>query len=291
MADPDPGALVSRGRIEGSGFRVKPPVKLSQGPVGAYVGAGSGTSVEFHEFRDYQPGDDLRRVDWSVYARSDSLVVRLYHIEVSPVVEVLLDASASMGLHQGKAAVATFVAAFLAGAARKSEGRPVLVLEDGRVLADRFEQALASVGYSGRSDPLVASRWPRGSGRPLRYLVSDMLFPAVMDRYVSDLCRDATGLALVQILATSELAPRLAGGLRLVDAESPEARRDLRIDRAAIRRYGERLAAHLGAIEGAAARSRAGLVRIEVPDEVGSVDEVRDLVVPVLVGRGVVESA
>ncbi|MBW2262104.1 MAG: DUF58 domain-containing protein [Deltaproteobacteria bacterium] len=291
MADLDARTIVSRAQIEGARFKVRPPARLSQGPIGAHLGAGSGTSVEFQEFRDYQPGDDLRRVDWNVYARSDSLVVRLYHIEVSPVVEVLLDASASMGLYSGKSGAATFLAAFLASATRQAEGRPVLVLDRERISGGRIEPTLCAVPFTSPGDPDAASRWPRGTGRPLRYLISDLLFPVSMGRYISDLGRDAAGLVTIQLLSQSERDPRLSGGVRLVDAEDPGRTKDLRLDRSVLKRYSERLAAHLDSIDEAAVRARAAIVRIEVPDVVRSVDRLRDLTVPPLLERGVVETA
>lgn len=55
-----------------------------------------GSAVEFAEYRDYQPGDPLKRLDWSVYARSDRYVVREAYQEVSARCFVLLDSSASM---------------------------------------------------------------------------------------------------------------------------------------------------------------------------------------------------
>jgi len=55
-----------------------------------------GSSVEFAEYRDYQLGDDLRRVDWRLFARSDRLHVKQYEEEAQLRVFTVLDASASM---------------------------------------------------------------------------------------------------------------------------------------------------------------------------------------------------
>lgn len=55
-----------------------------------------GSSVEFAEYRDYQPGDDLRRVDWRLYARTDRLHMKQYEEETQLRVFVVLDTSASM---------------------------------------------------------------------------------------------------------------------------------------------------------------------------------------------------
>jgi len=55
-----------------------------------------GTSVEFADYRDYARGDDLRRVDWNIYARLERPFVKLFEEEEDLAVHLLLDASASM---------------------------------------------------------------------------------------------------------------------------------------------------------------------------------------------------
>lgn len=56
-----------------------------------------GSSIEFAQHRQYAPGDELRRLDWRVFARSDRLVVKEYVEETSLSLNLLLDASESMG--------------------------------------------------------------------------------------------------------------------------------------------------------------------------------------------------
>ena len=55
-----------------------------------------GSSVEFAQHRPYVPGDELRAIDWKVYARSERLVVKEYIEETNLSLNVLLDASESM---------------------------------------------------------------------------------------------------------------------------------------------------------------------------------------------------
>jgi uncharacterized protein (DUF58 family) len=55
-----------------------------------------GASPEFADFKSYSPGDDIRRVDWNLYARFDELFVRLSEVTTDLTVHLLLDASASM---------------------------------------------------------------------------------------------------------------------------------------------------------------------------------------------------
>ena len=55
-----------------------------------------GYSAEFSDYRDYQPGDDLRRLDWRLYARADKLCVKRFEQETNLHFHVILDTSASM---------------------------------------------------------------------------------------------------------------------------------------------------------------------------------------------------
>jgi uncharacterized protein (DUF58 family) len=60
-----------------------------------------GFSVDFAEYRPYMPGDEIRRIDWNVFGRSDRLYVKLYEGETNTRVLVLLDVSGSMNYGSG----------------------------------------------------------------------------------------------------------------------------------------------------------------------------------------------
>ena len=64
---------------------------------GSYSSPRRGTSLEFADYRRYALGDDLRYLDWGIYARSDKLYVKLFREEVDLFAYVFIDASASMG--------------------------------------------------------------------------------------------------------------------------------------------------------------------------------------------------
>ena len=78
-----------------SGVELASP-RIVSGIEGRRVGRRSGNALEFAEYRDYRPGDDPRRLDWGVYARTGQLTVKLYSEEVDPRCDLLLDHSASM---------------------------------------------------------------------------------------------------------------------------------------------------------------------------------------------------
>src|ERR1035441_1847475 len=60
-----------------------------------------GVSVEFADYREYTPGDDLKRLDWRAYARSNKFHIKRYEEESNLRATVLLDASASMRYGRG----------------------------------------------------------------------------------------------------------------------------------------------------------------------------------------------
>jgi uncharacterized protein (DUF58 family) len=61
-----------------------------------------GFSVDFAEYRQYMPGDDIRRIDWNVFGRSDRLYLKLYEGETNTRVLILLDVSGSMNYGSGE---------------------------------------------------------------------------------------------------------------------------------------------------------------------------------------------
>jgi len=63
---------------------------------GLHEGPFHGFSVEFSDYRNYQPGDDLRHLDWRLYARSDRLCIKRYMQETNVRFYIVCDTSASM---------------------------------------------------------------------------------------------------------------------------------------------------------------------------------------------------
>ncbi len=63
---------------------------------GAHASRRHGAGMEFSQYRPYQPGDDLRRLDWRLAARSDKYFLRESEVDTSLIVNLVLDASASM---------------------------------------------------------------------------------------------------------------------------------------------------------------------------------------------------
>ena len=92
-ASPDFAALLDSVR----GIRWPARSAVRGGIPGAHTSRMRGSSAEFTEYRPYRQGDDLRRIDWKLFARSDRAYIRLSNDRAILPTTVVLDASASMG--------------------------------------------------------------------------------------------------------------------------------------------------------------------------------------------------
>ena len=85
------------GERAGARYALTAPRNVPFGRAGSQMGKRPGSSLEFIDHREYQPGDDLRRIDWGGFARSDKLTVKLYRDEVNPHLDVVIDGSCLHG--------------------------------------------------------------------------------------------------------------------------------------------------------------------------------------------------
>lgn len=232
--------------IDWAAIRAAGPVRLAmprtpiRGRAGDRLGAGTGASLEFQDYRAYTPGDDLRHVDWAAYARSQVLAVRLYREEVAPRIDLVLDLSRSMAVTDQKFRAYGELSGLLAYAcvSTVAESR---VITTGAVpprpldAPEHIERVLAcDTAVSALEEGHLPFR-----RRSVRIVVSDFLFPHDPDALVTRLARDCAWLALVQLTLPEEAEPTLAGGRRLIDVEG-HGELDLVIDDAAIRDYRSR---------------------------------------------------
>src|SRR5262249_59820670 len=72
------------GERAGMRYALGLPRQAPVGMAGSALSQRSGSSLEFKDYRDYQPGDDLRHIDWNAFARSDQLSIKLFREEVHP---------------------------------------------------------------------------------------------------------------------------------------------------------------------------------------------------------------
>lgn len=96
-----------------------------------------GASIDFAEHRGYVPGDDIRRVDWKLYARTDRYFVKQYEADTNANFSVLFDVSRSMGFSSGgvtKLEYGSFLAACLAYLSQRQRDRVGIVTFDSEIV-------------------------------------------------------------------------------------------------------------------------------------------------------------
>jgi uncharacterized protein (DUF58 family) len=199
-----------------------------------------GTSVEFADYRNYAAGDDLRKLDWNVYARLDRPIVKLYEDEEDLVVHVLLDNSASMGttgaeVESEKLSYARQIAAGVGFVALGGNDRFTLT-----TLASPNEVVFSGRGRSGivgmlRGLQTVASAGQLDLNAALKqftvrekragmvFLITDLFAPEGYLDGLKALLVKGHEVVVVHTLSREELDPSLVGDLRLIDVESGRA--------------------------------------------------------------------
>lgn len=240
----DAAAVVRRSRR--LRFLVKPEVVSAL--AGAYLGSRPGTGLAFSELRPYEPGDDVRHLDWNVTARQGRPYVRRYVEERALELRLVLDVSASMRFGppgRGKADRAAQAAALLASAAIQNQDVSGLMLVTDRV---EFElppaggsrhlalllRALVTAPSSSRSTNLAtgADRLGGTGRRGLVVLISDFQNPGPAATWRKT-CRRRRLVALRVIDPRERVLPevgRLAiedpetGRVTTIDTSRPEVR-------------------------------------------------------------------
>ena len=229
--------LIARRLVFGRQQALRPSVK-------------KGASIEFKDFREYSPGDDLRTVDWSVYARLDELVIKLFRQEEELDLWVLLDRSGSMDFGEpNKFDHARRIAAALAyiGMSNMDSSSVVPFSTDlssgrtrlrGRGRVFGLLDYLTDMGCDGRTDLSATMRtYVSRVRRPgLIVIVSDFYGLQQAQRALDQLRFFKHQIYVIQVASPWEVDPPIRGELRLVDAETA-GHEDLTVTDSMLRRY------------------------------------------------------
>jgi uncharacterized protein (DUF58 family) len=220
-----------------------------------------GESVEFADFRNYVPGDDLRRLDWNLYARLDRLILKLFLEEEDLHFYALIDASASMDFGEPtKLQYAKQLAAALGfiGLTRSDRvcmeiigqpsGQRGPVLR-GRKSVWRMVEYLEGIepGQNGSLADGVRRFCLRHRGKGVVVLISDLLDKNGYEEALRYLVAQQMEAYVIQVLSQEELRPDVKGDLRLVDCEDDDVA-EITVSAPLLKRYQQTLAAFTGGV-------------------------------------------
>ncbi|QEG34789.1 hypothetical protein Pr1d_20730 [Bythopirellula goksoeyrii] len=213
-----------------------------------------GQSVEFADFRNYVAGDDLRQLDWNLYARLDKLILKLFLEEEDLHFYALIDASLSMDfgdptkLEYAKqlAAALAFVGLIRADRVRietidqpVSQRNPVY---RGRASAWRMLQQVGAIEPQGGTQLAtgVKNFCMRNPGRGIVVLISDLMDKEGYESALKYFLSHEMDCFVIQVLSQAEIEPDVKGDLRLVDCED-EDEAEITVSAPLLRKYHETL--------------------------------------------------
>ena len=196
-----------------------------------------GSSVEFADYRNYTAGDDLRRLDWNIYARLEKPFIKLLEEEEDLAVYVLIDGSRSMDWGEGDQHKFNYALHLAAGIGAVALGSGDLLsvgfLQGGHVTSEfgpsrgqyalpRLFHFLEALEANNQTDLNASLRdysiAPRRAG--LVVLISDLFAADGYESGLRQLLSHGHEAALIHVLSPVEVDPPLAGDLQLVDIET-----------------------------------------------------------------------
>jgi uncharacterized protein (DUF58 family) len=242
----------------------------------------SGSGVEFADHRDYQPGDDIRYLDWNVYQRFDRLLLRLFEEEEDLAIYFIVDASSSMAFGDGrKLRYAKRICAALAYVGLANLDRVSIVSTSDHILERmpqtrgkarifkvfRFLRELEVSGVTDLEDALksfVAQNKRRG----LAVLISDLYDPHGFERGLNVLRYNKFDTFLVHVVDSADAKPRLHGDVLLYDCETGDER-EVTVTARVLERFASAHKAYLADVERFCATHQVPYIAadVEVPFE------------------------
>jgi uncharacterized protein (DUF58 family) len=214
-----------------------------------------GQSVEFADFRNYVPGDDLRFVDWNLYARLDKLYLKLFLEEEDLHVYFLVDSSPSMDFGEPTkffaskqlAAALAFVGMCRGDRVRieflgaENKTSPIL---RGRSQLWRMTEFVNSVQPTETFELTDAIKrfCLRATGRGIVVLLTDLMDKNGYESALRVLVGQQMDVFVLQVLSPAEFDPDLTGDLKLVDCEDNDEA-EISVSTAVIKKYKATLAA------------------------------------------------
>lgn len=249
-----------------------------------------GEGFDFLDFRPYVPGDDVRRIDWTVYARLHQPYIRQLQHETLLYVHILVDVSSSMTAADTtrKMTTACQIASGLGFVALRAGDQVSLgafsddlkMLSRGRRGPAAFPgmlSGLRAVETGGKTGLAKVSRSFRGQRLPagLVIVISDFLCPDELEGATRGFCAGRSRLLAVQVLDEVDWGNNLSGPLKLRDAETGQVLEVFVTDRE-LAAYQQRLRGYVETVARHLRRSGQGLVQVRT-DEPWSVVAARSI--------------
>lgn len=224
--------------------------RMTYGMGGGRKSNAKGTSVEFSDYREYIPGDDIRRIDWSAYGRLDKLYIKRFMEEKEGIFQIFIDTSKSMDFGEPKKSrIALQLAGALAYLVLNNLDRvyvsemqeTTLTQGKGRAGKQAFQtimHELERVEFDGGTylNQAIMKRQYQGSG--VSIIISDFLDHQGIEEAIKYLTYKKQQIILIQVLARQEVDIEGEGAVNLLDMETGEEVR-ISLNRFTIQQYNQ----------------------------------------------------
>lgn len=227
-------------------------MRLSQGMSGIRKSSARGSSVEFSDFREYMLGDDIRRIDWNAYGRTDKLYIKQFMEEKEGIFQIFIDTSRSMCFGEvPKSKMALQVAGALSYIILNNLDR-VYINEmkenfltrgkgvTGGAAFSHVLNDLNRITFDGKTtlNKTILSRQVRPGG--VSVIISDFLDREGIEDAMKYLAFKKQAVVLIQILSREEMAVNYEGTLNILDMETNE-RVKITMSNATVKKYKEQV--------------------------------------------------
>lgn len=195
-----------------------------------------GASVDFADYREYQPGDDYRSIDWILLARLDRLFVRLFQAEENRRIELFLDSSTSMHFGQPTKMLFAVQLAAALGFIALRHGDQVSATAFGLKPGIRYMHTHGRSAQADLFNYLAGNLYSEGTdlnnslrhlatmdtGNAVTIIISDLLDPNGYETGLDALLQTGRRLCLIHLLNPQEINPNQSGDFAWIDSETSD---------------------------------------------------------------------
>ena len=240
-----------------------------------------GSSLDFSDFREYHPGDDVRQIDWNVFGRTDKYFIKRFLDEQEMRVHILLDSSKSMQEDKKWR---------LAKQLTISLGQLVLGRDDRLSFATPTEEKIAPFKRKGakyrkdfssyitklsesKSNSVFTSHALQHIAKDstVLFIISDGLEEInEWEKVLRRLPKFSQDIRLILVQASDEIAPSFAGDLQLIDRET-EKRINVSVSRRVVEDYEKKRQQHFLELDALCRRFGIHTLKVETKDDISHI--------------------
>lgn len=243
--------------------------RVWRGMAGEFSGAGSGSSLDFQDHRNYVPGDDPRHINWQAYARTGNYTMKLYREEVRPIVDIVLDVSDSMFFEEEKATrVAELFYTIVSSSIQAGAATNIHLLKGSSHRQIPLEAVMSDQWFSIHKEleDELPNQTPNLESLPLRpntirVFISDLLFPGDANPIIRHFTQRQGSLIILCPFSQSEANPDWQGNYEFVDSEA-STRHSHRIEPSVLRDYKKTYNQHFSLWHSSALKHQSPLARV-----------------------------